>query len=148
MYIVSTEYSTRPGIVFVVVVTGCIGVMWWGLGVLCWVGVVSWQVAGSCAPCRDGVLVVAALCAVLRRCGGSAGSCATWRGLGMCWVGVAGSCALCRDGRGWWRLGLACHVEAAWWGLGVCWVGVVVCRWVVGSCAPCQDGMSVAAGPC
>ncbi|KAH9158817.1 hypothetical protein EDB89DRAFT_1917375 [Lactarius sanguifluus] len=56
-------------------------------------------------------LVVAALRAMLRWRGGSAGSCTTWRGLGVCWVGVAvswrvaGCCAPCRGGvgagRGW-----------------------------------------------
>ncbi|KAH9160156.1 hypothetical protein EDB89DRAFT_1915154 [Lactarius sanguifluus] len=35
-------------------------------------------------------LVVAALRAMLRWRGGSAGSCTMWWGLGMCWVGVAG----------------------------------------------------------
>ncbi|KAH9168879.1 hypothetical protein EDB89DRAFT_1909081 [Lactarius sanguifluus] len=56
-------------------------------------------------------LVVAALRAMLRWRGGSAGSCTTWRGLGVCWVGVAvswrvaGCCAPCWGGvgagRGW-----------------------------------------------
>ncbi|KAH9174841.1 hypothetical protein EDB89DRAFT_1904393 [Lactarius sanguifluus] len=32
------------------------------------------------------------------------------------------------------------------WGLGVCWVGVAVSWWVVGSCAPCRDGMGVGGG--
>ncbi|KAH9174842.1 hypothetical protein EDB89DRAFT_1904394 [Lactarius sanguifluus] len=43
-------------------------------------------------------LVVAALHAMLRWCGRLVGSCTTWRGLGMCWVGVAGGVGA---GRGW-----------------------------------------------
>ncbi|KAH9000525.1 hypothetical protein EDB86DRAFT_2827850 [Lactarius hatsudake] len=67
-------------------------------------------------------LVVAALRAVLRWCGGSVGSCATWRSLGVCWVGVvvsrqvAGCCMPCRGGvgvGGGWR-GVACRVGVAW----------------------------------
>ncbi|KAH9051325.1 hypothetical protein EDB83DRAFT_2553111 [Lactarius deliciosus] len=57
--------------------------------------------------------VVAALHAVLRWHGGLVGSCTTWWGLGMCWVGVAGLARhvgmACQ-----WQLGLACHIEVAW----------------------------------
>ncbi|KAH9158892.1 hypothetical protein EDB89DRAFT_1917233 [Lactarius sanguifluus] len=65
----------------------------------------------------------------------------TWRGLGVCWVGVvvsrrvAGGRVL-RAMSGWregrWRLGLACHIEAAWrvGGVLACHVGLV--RWVGG----------------
>ncbi|KAH9177154.1 hypothetical protein EDB89DRAFT_1902404 [Lactarius sanguifluus] len=101
-------------------------------------------------------LVVAALRAMLRWRGGSAGSCTTWRGLGVCWVGVAvswrvaGCCAPCRGGvgagRGWalratlkGRGGLAGSWRVLGWGggsvagrrgLGVpCWVGEVGWRW-------------------
>ncbi|KAH9082226.1 hypothetical protein EDB83DRAFT_2310424 [Lactarius deliciosus] len=92
--------------------------------------------------------VAGSKCAVLGRGGrqGLARHGMTWWGLGVCWVGVA-------DGRGWWWLGLACHVEATWWGLGVCWVGVAWqdggagWRWHTcmsglqspGSCVPCWD---------
>ncbi|KAH9026927.1 hypothetical protein EDB83DRAFT_2319698 [Lactarius deliciosus] len=102
-------------------------------------------------------LVVAALCAVLRR-GGLAGSCATWRD-------VAGYWHVSGRGGGWhggqWRLGLACCVEAVWRGLAhhveAAWrvggvlhdlAGVLACiglGWgsqrVAGSCALCRDGM-------
>ncbi|KAH8983090.1 hypothetical protein EDB86DRAFT_2834099 [Lactarius hatsudake] len=59
---------------------------------------------------------------MLRWRGGSAGSCATWRSLGVCWVGVAvsqqvaGCCAPCRGGvgvGGGWR-GVARRVRVAW----------------------------------
>ncbi|KAH9046121.1 hypothetical protein EDB84DRAFT_1435695 [Lactarius hengduanensis] len=90
---------------------------------------------------------MAALRAVLRRRGRSAGSCVTWRGLGApCWVGVAGSCAPRRGGVGVGGGYLACRVEAAWRGLGACWVGVVVSRPVAGSCAPCRGGVEVGGG--
>ncbi|KAH8995048.1 hypothetical protein EDB86DRAFT_2829610 [Lactarius hatsudake] len=125
---------------------------------------------------------------MLRWRGGSAGSCATWRSLGVCWVGVAGGVGVgggwqgvARRVRvawglvagggvlravsgwrgGWWRLGLACHVEAAWrvggvlrvmlrqhGGLAVAgccvpyWGGVVV-GWWSGCCVPCWGGGGV-----
>ncbi|KAH9164775.1 hypothetical protein EDB89DRAFT_1911924 [Lactarius sanguifluus] len=64
----------------------------------------------------------------------SAGSCVTWRDVAGYWH-VSGRGGGWRGG--WWRLGLACLVEAAWrglarrveatwWGLGMCWVRVVV----------------------
>ncbi|KAH9173870.1 hypothetical protein EDB89DRAFT_1905030 [Lactarius sanguifluus] len=99
--------------------------MWRGLGV-CWVGVaVSWRVAGCCAPCRGGVGAGHgwALRATLKGRGGSAGS---WHVLGRGGGELVGGGVL-RAVLGWrggrWRLGLACHVEAAW-RVG----GVLACR--------------------
>ncbi|KAH9162432.1 hypothetical protein EDB89DRAFT_1913263 [Lactarius sanguifluus] len=100
---------------------------------------------------------------MLRWHGGLAGSCTMWRGLGVCWVGVAGRGGSAGSWRvlgrgggesvgggvlravlGWrggrWRLGLACHIEAAWrvGGVLVCHVGLA--RWVGGGGVAGQDG--------
>ncbi|KAH9073476.1 hypothetical protein EDB83DRAFT_2312814 [Lactarius deliciosus] len=85
---------------------------------------------------RGGVLRI-----VLRRHGGSAGSCVTWWGLGVCWVRVAGRGESAGGGvlravsgwrGGWWQLGLACRVEVAWWVGRVLACHVGSARWVGG----------------
>ncbi|KAH9172412.1 hypothetical protein EDB89DRAFT_1906094 [Lactarius sanguifluus] len=101
-----------------------------GLGV-CWVGVVvSRWVAGSCAPCWDGMGVGGswALRAALRWCGGSAGS---WRAV----LGWRGGLAVV----GWrGRMEVVCVHE--WAAISRVLRRVGVARWVGGGGVAGQDG--------
>ncbi|KAH9050559.1 hypothetical protein EDB84DRAFT_1433146 [Lactarius hengduanensis] len=116
--------------VFVVVVAGCIGATWRGLGAPCWVGV-----AVSCVPGWGGVGVGGGCPR-----GGSAGS---WHAV-LGWGGneLAGGRVLraVSGWRGWWWLGLAYRVEGAWRVGGVLRI-VLRQHGIVGCCVPYWGGV-------
>ncbi|KAH9005828.1 hypothetical protein EDB86DRAFT_2824918 [Lactarius hatsudake] len=125
------KICTLPGIIFVIVVTGCIGVMWWSWHAMLGWGGGSWHVLGqgggesaggrvlhTMLGWRGGQWRLGLACHVEAAWRGLAQHGVMWQGLGMCWVGVA------------WQLGLACCVEAAWQGLSMpCWVSEVGWQW-------------------